>query len=121
MTDIWYDDLGTPDNPKSKREEAFWKYHEKNPDIYAAFDRFAQDAVRSKRDTFGAQMIVERVRWYMAIEREDDAFKVNNNFSGYYARLWMRDNPQQRGLFRRRRLRAKHAPSISSAANLAYL
>lgn len=121
MTDIWYDDLGTPDNPKTEREQAFWEYHAENPHIYDGFDRFARDAVRSQRDTFGAQAIFERLRWYMAIERNDDAFKVNNNFSSYYARLWMRNNPEQRGFFRRRKLRATHAPSITGPENLAYL
>lgn len=122
MTDTYFDDLGTPDNPKTEREKAFWAYHEKNPHIYEAFDRFAKEAVQSQRDTFGAQMVVERVRWYVAVERnDDDGFKVNNNFNGYYARLWMRNNPEQRGLFRRRKLRAKHAPDTPPAEHLAYL
>lgn len=120
-TDAWHDDLGTPENPKSEREAAFWKYHDENPDIYDGFDRFARDVVRSNRDTFGAQAIFERLRWFMAIERDEDSFKVNNNYSGYYARLWMRNNPTQRGLFRRRRLRAQHAPTVNSPADLAYL
>lgn len=123
MTDIWQDDLGTAENPKSDRERKFWEYHAENPHIYEAFDRFAQEAVKSQRDTFGAQTVVERVRWYCNFEesRYADTFKINNNFSGYYGRLWMRNNPQHRGLFRRRKLRAKHAPATPSAEALAYL
>lgn len=101
------DDMGTPENPRSEMEKKFWEYHRKNPHIYWAFDRFSHEAVRSRRDSFGASMVIERVRWYLNVETDsDDGFKVNNNFKAYYARLWTRNNPQHKGLYYKRRLRA---------------
>ncbi len=99
--------FGTPDKPTNNLEKKFWEFHKDNPNFYVLFSRFTMDVVASKRERFGVSMIIERIRWYTAIETRNDAFKINNNFSAYYARLWMRDNPEHDGLFSTRELTAK--------------
>lgn len=90
----------------NKIEKAFWKFHEENPHVYVLFDRFANEVVRAGRDVFSVSLIIERIRWYTNIETHGDDFKINNNFRAYYARLWMKNNPQHNGLFRIRQLLA---------------
>lgn len=92
------------DEPPEKRSlvEAFWEFHRDNPGVYALFDKFAREAAAKERKAFGSKMIFERMRWYTLIESQGDAFKLNNNYTAYYARLWMHRNPQHAGFFRTR-------------------
>lgn len=100
-----FPDMNIPDDPLCANEAKFWKYHEKNPKIYEVFDRFAREIVRAKRDQFGVSLIVERIRWFTNIETDSaDGFKISNNMKPYYARLWMRNNPKHKGLFKTHRL-----------------
>jgi alpha-acetolactate decarboxylase len=99
--------FGTPEKPSNSLEKRFWEFHKENPHVYALFNRFAMDVVASKRERFAVSPIIERIRWYTAIETRNDAFKINNNFRAYYARLWMRNNPEYENLFSTRELTAK--------------
>lgn len=81
---------------------AFRRFHEDNPHVYRLFCRFALEAA-ARRRRFSARTVLHRLRWYTAIETDDPAgFKVNNNWSPFYARLFARDYPQHAGLFARR-------------------
>ena len=47
--------------------------------------------------------MIHRIRWHIDVETEaPDGFKINNNFSPFYARLWMVENPEREGFFRLR-------------------
>ena len=92
---------------ESKLERAFREYHAANPRIYQAFTRFALDAIIAGRNRIGAKMIWERLRWYTTVEARDDGFKLNNNYTAYYARKFMEDFPQHAGLFQTRRTKLK--------------
>lgn len=98
----------------NKIEEKFWEFHKENPHVYELFDRFAQEAVKSGRDVFSIAMLTERIRWYTDIETTGSEFKISNNFRAYYARLWMKNNPEHNGLFRIKKLRAgKESKSLT--------
>lgn len=99
-------DLGTPDNPRNRLEALFWEYHAQNPKVYDLFDRFTKYAIQRGRTRFSVSVIVERIRWETTIETAGDDFKINNNHRAYYARLWMRNNPQYQGFFATREVRA---------------
>lgn len=73
-----------------------WKdFHNNNPQVYDLFVRFARQARdRERRQRFGARMIWERLRWYTQIETNDaTAFKLNDHYPPYYARLLMLEHP----------------------------
>jgi hypothetical protein len=93
--------FGWNQNPHEAR---FWEFHNENPHVYALFDRFANEAVRAHRPRFSAYMIFERMRWYSLIETSDEKYKLNNNHRPYYARLWLKRNPQHAHLFETRTL-----------------
>jgi hypothetical protein len=71
-------------------EAAFWKFHEANPRVYELLAHFARQAKENGRRKFGAKMLMERLRWYVEIETNDDSgLKLNNNHTSRYARLLM--------------------------------
>ena len=88
-------------------EGRFWKYHDENPAIYEAFDRFAMEAFAAGRTYIGAKMLFERIRWYTTVEARGEGIKLNNNYHAFYARLWMIRNPGHRGFLRTRKQREK--------------
>lgn len=92
--------------PRDARLIAFEQFHRANPHVYEAFKRFAKEA-RQRRDHFAARDIIHRIRWWTEIESNDaDGFKINNNWSPFYARLLIKDDPTFAGFFELRRAAA---------------
>ena len=76
-------------------EEAFKKFDRDNPSIWNLFTRFAYDAAKAGYATLSAKFIFERIRWETTVvTRSNDDFKLNNNYTAYYARKWNRINAQ---------------------------
>lgn len=88
-----------------EEESAFQIYHRENPQIYEEFKRFSLQIANRNRKKFGAQAVIERMRWESFVVGNDD-FKVNNNYSAYYSRLFMKDFPEFEGFFRTRTAKA---------------
>ncbi len=83
----------------------FKAFHEANPQVLYVLADFAREIKRSGRAEFGIKALMERLRWYSAIERQDSTFKVNNNYASAYARLLSLTFPELDGMFE---FRAKH-------------
>lgn len=83
--------------PLAVRFEAF---HRQNPHVYEAIVRIARE-LRTQQGwrKCGMKMIFERLRWLYAIQTHGDEFKLNNNFTAYYARTVMAANPDLDGFF----------------------
>jgi hypothetical protein len=77
----------------------FLKFHAKNPHVYELFKRFANEAIAAGRKRFSSKIICERIRWHTLIETSDEIWKINNNYTADYARLFMQDFPQYEGYF----------------------
>ena len=90
-------------SPEALRFEV---WHQQNPEVYRLFKRFAGEGIRAGRKHLGTNMIIERIRWYSAVETTGDIYKINNNFAPYYARMFMKDFPQYDGFFRTRKSKA---------------
>lgn len=84
-------------------ESRFQQYHAENPQIYRMFCQFALQLIRSGARHIGSKQIIERVRFESAVRAMDGEFKVNNNMTPFYARQFMRDFPEYKGLFATRR------------------
>lgn len=80
----------------------FKAFHETNPKVYDLFRQFTLELLRSGRRNYGAQGVLERIRWHFAVRTAGDAFKVNNDFAAFYARMFMFQFPEYLGFFRRR-------------------
>jgi len=79
--------------------EAFWSFHESNPQVYGLIDRFTRQAIAAGRERFGMKAVFERIRWYTTVETQGETFKLNNNYTSFYARLWMHRNPTMPQVF----------------------
>lgn len=71
--------------------EWFRAYHDENPGIYAAFVDYAFEASK-KFKHYSAKTIMERVRWEVEIGAGKE-FKINNDFTSLYARLFVYNYP----------------------------
>jgi hypothetical protein len=90
-------------------QAAFVRYHAENPQVYAALVRFALEAKRSGRRRLGMKAVFERLRWWSVIETAGDEFVLNNNYTAWYARLVMAQEPELAGFFETRASRADEA------------
>ena len=73
----------------------FWPHHRANPHIYEAFNRIAHALIRRGWKRGSAYLVFERIRWESAVRtRNEDTYKLNNNFRPDYARLWLARNPE---------------------------
>lgn len=74
-------------------EREFQEFDRKNPHVWAAVLRFAEEARASGRKRFGIKMIYERIRWFMNFETTDKPLKLNNNYTAHYARKLIAHDP----------------------------
>jgi hypothetical protein len=88
-------------------QSKFEEYHRDNPQVYEMFKRFTFEKISRGAKHVGAKAVLERVRWETSVSG-DDGFKVNNNYTAAYARLFAKDFPQHKDLFRTRKARIQH-------------
>lgn len=80
--------------------ERFEAFHRENPHVYRTLVRLAREWVNSTgRHKLGIKTLYERARWDIAIATSAPDFKLNNNFTAFYARLIQKQEPDLDGLF----------------------
>ena len=82
-----------------KRKQAWLQWHEKNPEIWIAFEKFSSEAARSGRGKYSHWAVMNRVRWHTDIETTGSQFKISNNFITFYARAFCAKYPAHREFF----------------------
>lgn len=80
---------------------SFKKYHGENPQIYIEFKVLAYQLINRGYVRVGAKQIFEVIRWQTMIGGNGQ-YKVNNNFTSDYARLFESDHPVYEGYFSKR-------------------
>lgn len=86
-------------------QASFDRFHAANPHVYTALRYVALWCVRNGRK-MGMKAIYERVRWEYSVQTDEEPYRLNNNYTAYYARLLMADEPELAGYFETRRTRA---------------
>lgn len=80
----------------------FSVYDKENPRVYELFKQFAEEAHAAGRKV-GAKAIYERIRWEIHVatkpEKGMPLLKLNNNYTAYYARKLLDENPAKWGDF----------------------
>ena len=61
------------------------KFDRDNPEVWYEFERLALDLME-RTNHYGAKAIFEVMRFHRALETDDTQFKLNNNYTSYYAR-----------------------------------
>jgi hypothetical protein len=99
-------DGGTPDCMADR----FKQFHRDNPRIYDYFAEFTMQALEQGYKFFGARMIWEKIRWEVhVVTKSSDGLKMNDHYVPFYARMFMRLNPQHGEVFATRRAQADAA------------
>ncbi len=89
-------------------DAAFMEHHRANPAVWSLFERFALEAARAGRKHFGAKAVFERMRWHIEFETKDSLadWKLNNNYTSRYARMFAERHPEHADLFQFRELKS---------------
>ena len=84
----------------------FLHFHIKHPQVYLLFEKFAIQLIGSGKTKLGSKMIMERIRWEISTgAKDDDGFKINNNYTAYYSREFIKNHPEYTDHFEFREIR----------------
>ncbi len=86
------------------KQVKFEKYHQKNPLIWETFKDLAFQLIRAGRTHFSADAILHTIRFNTAL-RGGEMWKINNNYSSYYSRLFSANFPEHKDFFEQRELK----------------
>ncbi len=79
------------------------RFHKENPEVWKLFVHFTFQLINAGRKNGGAKAVWERLRWETSVNPDRaDEFKLNNNFTTYYARSFQAVYPQHEDFFRYR-------------------
>lgn len=91
-------------DPISRNEELRRKcvaYHVRNPDVRVQFDKWVRQLIDAGRSRYGADAIMERIRWETALGNPKALrpFKIANEHASFYAHDWAWRYPGERRFF----------------------
>lgn len=86
-------------------EQGFRDFHGANPHVYVRLVELARQLRERGHRRVGMKMLFEVLRWEHALRTTGDDFRLNNNYTAYYARLVMEREPDLDGIFETRELR----------------
>lgn len=86
--------------------DTFKVFHQDHPSFYALFNSLSYHLIQRGFKHYSAKAVFERIRWEKdSVNEEGESdFKVNNNYTAHYSRLWMKENPKYKGFYRLREL-----------------
>ncbi len=86
--------------------QRFVTFHGEFPRVYELFKAFAFELIKQGHKRLGGRMIIERIRWEMATGSKDEqGFKINNDFIAYYTRLFIHEHKQYSEYFETREIK----------------
>jgi hypothetical protein len=86
------------------KQVKFEKYHLANPEIWMAFKDLSFQLIKAGRKHFSADAILHTIRFNTAIRGGKD-FKINNNYSSMYSRMFTSNYPEHKEFFEQRILK----------------
>jgi len=86
--------------------EAFSRFDRENPAVFQELRRLALELKAAGRQHYGLKSLFEVLRWEYALKTEGEAFKLNNNYTAFYARMLMAAEPDLQGFFEIREAKA---------------
>lgn len=93
--------------PATKLERHFAEFHVAHPEFYAEVSRRVFALVDAGAERIGMAMVFEAIRYDETLARARGvAFKANNSYRAYYARLLIHDHPQLARCFETRKQKA---------------
>ena len=86
------------------KKQAWLEWHTANPMVWKMFEQFAFQAVKMNRKKISHWLIINRIRWEVAMKTTGSDFKICNNHIAFYARLFVKVHPQYRFIFNLKRM-----------------
>lgn len=83
-------------------ELSFLEFHRQNPHVYERLLELSLDLAKRGHEHYGMKGLFEVLRWEEAMATKGSQFKLNNNYTAFYARMIMKRAPRLRGFFRTR-------------------
>jgi len=91
---------------KTKLQKEFESFHTNNPHVYVLFKKYTFEAINRGFQHYSSDAVLHRIRWHTSVETDDpEGFKINNNHTAYYARMFMAEFPRYTGFFRNRKVK----------------
>jgi len=90
-----------PTDSKLTPAERFEAFHEAHPEVYAELRALALRLRTAGVKRYGMKSLWEVLRWHRALEKTEER-KLNNDYTAYYARLLMANEPELEGFFETR-------------------
>lgn len=87
-------------------QAAFHEFHHQNPQVYKRLVSYANKVLATGRTRYGIKTLYEVLRYRTDLETTGKEFKLNNNFTAYYARMMMVRGDIPEGFFELRSSRA---------------
>lgn len=86
-------------------KKTFEQYDKENPEIWELFKSKTLQTIKKGFSNYSAKGIFEIIRWHEGGDEKSDGFKINNNYTPFYARKFMNEYPEYEGFFRTKTLR----------------
>lgn len=88
------------------------EFHKEHPEVWRMFVEFAFDRIERGFQHYSADAIFHRIRWEMAqpTYEKGEEFKLNDHYTAFYARAFMKRYPKHDGFFRTRTQKSKDEP-----------
>jgi len=90
-------------------ESSFWAFDKKHPSVYRMLVHLARGLKKQGFKTYSIDALFHRIRWHHYVKRNrgQEAFKLNDWYTSFYARLIMAREPDLADFFSIRRQRSK--------------
>ena len=86
----------------------FLEFHRDNPHVYVQLVDCARQVKARGKTRYSIKGLFEVVRFREDTRTTGKPFKLNNNYTAYFARKIMEENPDLDGFFKLRETRAPH-------------
>lgn len=86
------------------KQAKFERYHKENPEIWDQFKEATFALIKVGRKHFSADAILHSIRFNTVLRGGTD-FKINNNYSSMYSRLFTANFPEHKDFFEQRKLK----------------
>jgi len=103
-----------------KQYKLFCEYDEAHPEVWREFLRITLITMKVKKfKNYSARDIFPIMRWHRGPKGlKEDGFKINNNYSPFYARKFHELYPQHEGFFRTRKSKYDESNGNGGPQNL---
>ncbi|MDO8357256.1 MAG: hypothetical protein Q7U76_12770 [Nitrospirota bacterium] len=93
---------------RNELERAYRKWRDSNQKAYDLYVRFAKEALHCGK-RFSISLLTERIRWEakMTMGKDEEGYRINNNFRAYLARDLMEQCPELIGIIETRTIRGR--------------